>query len=607
MVEQDNKTAPQQPTRKEDTKKSGLGDRLHGLMKAVGLVDDNSKQQQQESQPEALDHRVSVPELPKPTEVTPKLPGKKVQDPLPPADIWAYLEAYSAEKIWPIPSIMDRQHLVDDSKRQQIWDFFFPVGQFDIGQDLREQIARWQREIAEVDEAEHKKDLNKQEEKIKNNEQELNKLKNDLPVKTSMHNNQVRQREETIKNLEEKLQTNQNHCARIEKDMKIHLQNQSTWTEEDKNLAFQHEAALAEIDRRINDSTNLLNQERKNLTNLKSKHKDEQDRINENINVLKKNIEDAKAEIGASKRCHQEKIEALNKRVAALETGVADLEKQIPLPPSGDQFNAWLEADLEALERSCKRYVAAGTKLKPIPLYGAEGEEVGVGKNPIVFISPGVLQEPAEIPLPYAPPQFNVLQRASETLKLKIADRFAGKELPDRLHPIPISDRAKHLLARQYAMTSDGYKVYFGVYHIKYLMIMPNMTILYSLFFDFISGKTIGDKITEVYYQDIVAIEHGREYRLIPLNYDDKAEMLEVADLPFFSLLLPGGESRTVTFANHAYLASVVAELGSRQNELAVASQRFIDDSVTEAKQKADAAIGNLRQHLREHKGKRDL
>jgi hypothetical protein len=124
---------------------------------------------------------------------------------------------------------------------------------------------------------------------------------------------------------------------------------------------------------------------------------------------------------------------------------------------------------------------------------------------------------------------------------------------------------------------------------------------MHGFFYDFINDKVTAERTTEQYYHDVVAIERAKEFRSIPLRYDDSEQVLEIEDAPTFTLILPSGDRRTITFANRDYLLGIIRAMpGSAGSE--VQRRAFVEAEVEEAKRNAEDAVAAVQDALRSHK-----
>lgn len=107
----------------------------------------------------------------------------------------------------------------------------------------------------------------------------------------------------------------------------------------------------------------------------------------------------------------------------------------------------------------------------------------------------------------------------------------------------------------------------------------------------------------EVYYEDIVSIEHNQEYRNLPISYDDLKNTLVLEDVPTLRFSLTSGENHEISFVNQKYYDEIIRQLNEEKDISADAKSKFIKENVKIVTDGADAAIKVLRQYLREHKG----
>ncbi|MCB0192219.1 MAG: hypothetical protein KDJ65_09785 [Anaerolineae bacterium] len=295
-------------------------------------------------------------------------------------------------------------------------------------------------------------------------------------------------------------------------------------------------------------------------------------------------------------------MQVINQRIDFLKNQIEELQKLIPDFPDDYEVYSWLEEDFNELRKQSIVSTSLASRLTHIA-FSTDDEEVEVS-NPMVFISPGELQDPGRIPPPFRPVGSAIIDnQLSEAIKSKIDGNpyMSLQQVTNSLQPRSDSDRAKHLLARrEISNDQNRYKILFGVYYIEYLLISDDMITIQGLFFDFITGRTTSDKITEQYYKDIVAIEQSKEFRTIPLGYSTN-ETLDIEDAPAFSLTLPSGEKRTVTFVNAAYLKG----LGQTLGKMTVNKIHSIEETSDLAKLSAENAVKTLRHYLRLHKSDR--
>lgn len=295
----------------------------------------------------------------------------------------------------------------------------------------------------------------------------------------------------------------------------------------------------------------------------------------------------------------------IDERIDNLYAYIEHLHAQKPIPPTDAQVKLWLEEDLKRLQQeSIER---TSLTIDDFVHYEDDGTEKTI-ENPVVFVSPGEIQNPERIPPPYRP---TVVSEARPTSVLpnpmiESLSSMAANAVSHRLQPQPIPDLAKHLLATK--QVEGDYEKFFGVYYIQYLIVGQDMLVLHNFFFDFIMNKVTGERITEQYYQDVTSLEQSKEHRTIPVEYGS-LETLEIEDAPTIGLTLPSGDHHYVTFVNETYLKGIttkyIGEDGiamemqkKRMDELEV----FARTEADKERQKADASLGVLRHHLRHHK-----
>jgi hypothetical protein len=225
------------------------------------------------------------------------------------------------------------------------------------------------------------------------------------------------------------------------------------------------------------------------------------------------------------------------------------------------------------------------------------------------MFSPGEVQEPQSIPPSYLPPHFDVADReglspdgGSPRKVLALLDRLRDMPLGWFSRPKPLPDRAKHFLARRRAETHNGYAILYGVYYVEALMIADDMFVLYSSYYDFIIGRVVTERIFEQYYSDVVAIERSNDYRMVPLSFHNAGTVLEIEDVPTLSLILPGGDRRTLSFAGRSYYEGILRDVEGDPQGWSPATRHYVDQAARTATEQADAALNVLRKSLRSHK-----
>lgn len=323
------------------------------------------------------------------------------------------------------------------------------------------------------------------------------------------------------------------------------------------------------------------------------------------IPQIKQQIATSEQKLQALRAEYEGEVNRINHRLLDLKAQIDALKRKMPILPSDEEIRQWLETDLERLQQESIISTGLANRLAQIAFPTDEGEQLEV-PNPLIFISPGELQDPERIPPPFRPVQLSsdtdqiaqfVKPGALGQVRNLLLNSRPWEQITHALQPKPTPDRARHLLARREISTNNrGYEVLFGVYYIEYLLVAQDMVTMHGFFFDFITGKTTADKITEQYYRDIVAIEKSKEFRTIPMGYNSNKTM-DIEDAPAFSLTLPSGERRTVTLVNQEYL------IGLAKNKLAQDEVQDIYEISEQAKKNAETAVKTLRYYLRLHKG----
>jgi hypothetical protein len=307
------------------------------------------------------------------------------------------------------------------------------------------------------------------------------------------------------------------------------------------------------------------------------------------------------------------RVKLISDRIKDLDAQINKLREQIPTPTPDEQVIAWLEEDLARIrdDATVTLNLHQIDGIIEIMNYNIDitGRQV---KNPMVFIGPGEIQDPDRIPPPYRPTSSRPLDRVNELRKNFSLEQlaellpFIGSPaqtgtLLNRLQPQPMPDRARHLLARRPAQSASGYQILYGVYYIEYLYIGEHTLTMHGMFYDFIKDRVTAERTTEQYFRDVVAIERSKEFRSIPLHYNNEEQVLQIEDAPTFTLILPSGDRRTITFANRDYLLGIMHSLPS-DTKSDVQRSAYIRAEIDEAKQNAEAAVFVLQDALRHHK-----
>jgi hypothetical protein len=262
-------------------------------------------------------------------------------------------------------------------------------------------------------------------------------------------------------------------------------------------------------------------------------------------------VEELKSKLASLNKQFDATLARIDDGLAKLRAQIAELKEQIPAPPSDDEIHQWLQEDIawlteEASERS--GLVARLISLKDAP-------------NPLCILGPAELQESERIPLPFTKDP----------------------------------DREKHLKARRFATLPNGtFEDFYGVYNLEFILVAEDMLGTYGCFFDFITGRVTGERTSEQYYHDVVAISTRREYREVEIG----GTAVPIEDAPTFSMSLSSGERRQVTFASQSYFEGIRKQMG----EAALPQfepQRWARNPETAA----ENAIKALRARLRVHKG----
>ena len=154
-------------------------------------------------------------------------------------------------------------------------------------------------------------------------------------------------------------------------------------------------------------------------------------------------------------------------------------------------------------------------------------------------------------------------------------------------------DRWKHLLACRFVMlSSNTFQDFYGVYYMEFILVANDMLGNYGCFFDFITGRTIGEHTSEQYYRDVVMLNIRHEYREVELGED----RIIIENAPTFGMSLTSGERVDVTFPNQEYFTKI-SEPRDKKSVAFNPKQWASNPEIA-----ADNAIKALRLHLRKHK-----
>lgn len=521
-----------------------------------------------------------------------------------PMDLWDYLDGDYHRDLPYMPSRHDRDALARNQRRTQIWDYFFRFKPEDIGKPQ-------QREITKTIRNRRAKTLWYQAVTARKGHA-IRELETEIDVtRPDVRQDIIPSTDADLHSYDEDKQALQKQIDSIRQEIEqLQVAHQKELAELDEQIKATHQRRIfAQQELRTLDHARqeMLSRQQKDSHSLEEKLLEAERRLYVLLNQKRSAL---MRELELLKEDHARMLVETNQQIDSLRTMIETLKQQVPTPPSDEEVFRWLDEDLERLQRDAIRATGVGTRLAAIRVYDQEGNELVVD-NPIVFVTPGEIQDVQSIPPTYLPPAFDVAEKLyamPETPRPGILSTIASLAnigpLTWLLRPKPIPDQAKHLLVRRKALISNGYKIVFGVYYVECLIVTEEMMILYSTFFDFITGKLIAEKILEQYYQDVIAIEQRREYRAIPLSYHEAEKLLVVENVPTFSLILPSGDRRTVTFANRSYYVGIVNEFEDTPEMWSEEIQQYIDQRVGEAEMKAHAVINVLRKYLRDHKGK---
>jgi hypothetical protein len=303
------------------------------------------------------------------------------------------------------------------------------------------------------------------------------------------------------------------------------------------------------------------------------------------------------------KQDHQNMLRHTEQTTAELRAMIEALRQQMPPLPTDAEVLQWLEEDIDRIRDESIRKAGIGTRLAAISVYDHEGIERNA-PNPMVFVSPGDLQEAHSIPPSYLPAHFKAGKQADrQSSAYDLFDRVSVNPFVWFSRPTPLPDHAKHFLAKRAAQTRNSYLILYGVYHIESLIVGSDMFVLFSAFYDFIRGRIMAEKIVEQYYTDIIAIERRNDYRRVPLSFEDNERFLEVEDVPTITLILAGGDRRTITFAARSYYEGILRNVEGDPSTWPDSTRQYVDAAVRSATEQADAALNVLRKCLRNHKG----
>lgn len=490
-----------------------------------------------------------------------------------PDNLWDYLDGDYHSDLPYMPSRDDRQLISGDEKRLRIWDFFFRFKPDDVGQPQKRKIEELQKERS--------KQIKTYGDKVG---QKLKKINNVLDIFSGLLETESRRLNnqaptEQLVPLDEWEQT----LLRLQEALADENEVQREFLDHTLFLVKKLLTLLASV-KSVMPTTEWV----ENL-----KRESDSENLAEIIKNRRLQIDEVISEIIRFKREHQGTIAAFDEQFIFLQDSVRALIEMIPEPPSAGDVRLWLEQDLGELRRRSIAKAAIGTRLDKIAYYDENNDERECA-NPISFVSPAELQAPERMPPAYLPPQLNLLQRFSSQVQAELAERFHWQ--PPKYKALP--DRVKHLQAKWQVDTNIGIQIFYGLYYVEYLMIGDDMMTMVSFFYDFIHGKTTGERVTELYFNDIVALEQSQEYRTITYDYQDSEAVQHIEDMPVFHISLPNGERHSITFINNNYLTQVLNIDLPSAGEMPDLELSMLQDSQI----LAEAAVGVLRHRLRMHK-----
>jgi hypothetical protein len=503
-----------------------------------------------------------------------------------PENIWEYLEGDYHLALRYMPTRDDRDGL--DDRRQRIWDYFFRIDPADVGRPHQKKIAQLR---------------SRRDSEIQHHEQRIRELNGRKAILDN-----ERDLLQQIRDVEVALQQSKQRSIESPKStdrLSGFLKRAAPGAEVIGQTQEQEQHALEDQLRRLQDKLASLQQRSQNPSSVGGEPL--RPRPERTLAVVEQQAAAIPMEISELQRKHSDHMKALDDLTQNLERAIEKLKRQLPEPPSDDTVRQWLQEDLDRLEQQAQVRVAAGTRLQAIASYDETTSTERV-TDLIRIVSPGRIQDATRLPLSYLPPQIGAARELFDQVVAGID--IKGNQLAQWIRPKTVPDRGKHLLAKRLLQTDQGLVILYGVYYVDLLMILDDMMILHSFFFDFVSGKTTAERTTEVYYEDIVALETSQEYRAIPLQYtDDPNAALILEDVPVLSLILSNGERHTVSFVNEAYLRGLLkhieAEVSSPLRLDRNHVDLYVERSVLETAQTADDAIKVLRAQVRQHKATR--
>lgn len=491
-----------------------------------------------------------------------------------PDKLWDYLDGDYHSDLLYMPSRDDRQLIIGDEKRLRIWDFFFRFEPDDVGKPQKRKIEELQKERSEQIKA-HGYKVSQSLRKINSF---LDIFSGLLETESRRLNNQASQ--EQLVTFDEWEQT----LLRLQEVVAGENEVQREFLDQMLFLVRKLLALLASV-QSVMPTPEWVE---------KLKRETDSGNLAEIIKHRRLEVDGVISEIIRYKRDHQGKLAAFDEQIIFLQHSVRALIEMIPEPPSAGDVRLWLEQDLEDLRRRSVAKAAIDTRLDNIAYYDENKNERECA-NPISFVSPAELQAPERMPPAYLPPQLNFFQRFSAQVQAELSERLNLQ--PAKYNALP--DRVKHLQSKWQVETEAGIQIFYGLYYVEYLMIGDDMMTMVSFFYDFIHGKSTGERVTELYYNDIVALEQSQEYRTITYGYQDSEAVQHVEDMPVFHISLPNGEKHSITFINHNYLTQVLNVDTSPSPE---GMADFELPMVQESQILAEAAVSVLRHRLRMHK-----
>ena len=103
-------------------------------------------------------------------------------------------------------------------------------------------------------------------------------------------------------------------------------------------------------------------------------------------------------------------------------------------------------------------------------------------------------------------------------------------------------------------MLPDGtFQDFYGVYYLEFILVANDMWETMGASLISITGRAVGEHMSEKYYRDIVMLDIQHKYREVELGTD----CIIIENAPTFGMSLKSGEPVDVTFPNQEYFTKI--------------------------------------------------